>query len=191
MGIMRMNVLDQISDAVKSKFPLANALLDKPRNRNASSFLDLELDGHTVTVELRPKKGFGITANPNTGYGEGPEEVFDNPAAVIRRVIELVVSRARTIAPTSTLGQLRRERRITQTQLADSLNVRQATIAKVEKRSDVLVSTMQTLVRAMGGQLKIRAEFPDGVVRELEFKNRQDPEKKKTRPLARKARRHQ
>ena len=49
---------------------------------------------------------------------------------------------------------------MTQTQLAEMLGVRQATIAKMEKRSDLMISTLRNYVEAMGGRLSLIVEFP-------------------------------
>ncbi|WP_349371166.1 helix-turn-helix domain-containing protein [Salinarimonas sp.] len=59
-----------------------------------------------------------------------------------------------------TLQELRKARELTQTQLAQSLGIRQATVAKYEKQSDLLLSTLTSYVNAMGGTLKLTVEFP-------------------------------
>ena len=63
------------------------------------------------------------------------------------------------------LDELRAARDLTQEQLADALGVKQASISKMERRADMYVSTLRGVVRAMGGDLEIRAVFPDGTVR--------------------------
>jgi transcriptional regulator with XRE-family HTH domain len=60
-----------------------------------------------------------------------------------------------------TLKDLRRARHLTQAQLAESLGIRQATIAQLEKRSDLMISTLRSYVEAMGGRLRLTVEFPD------------------------------
>jgi hypothetical protein len=42
--------------------------------------------------------------------------------------------------------------------------VNQAAVSKLERRADMYVSTLQSFVKAMGGELKITAQFPDGTV---------------------------
>lgn len=59
-----------------------------------------------------------------------------------------------------TLRDLRRARKLTQAQLADTLRIRQASVAQLEKRSDLLLSTLRAYVEAMGGRLELRVEFP-------------------------------
>lgn len=60
-----------------------------------------------------------------------------------------------------TLKELRKAREMTQVQLAETLGIQQATVAKYERQSDLLLSTLRSYVRAMGGSLKLLVEFPD------------------------------
>jgi DNA-binding XRE family transcriptional regulator len=75
--------------------------------------------------------------------------------------------RARVLAMTDeldrdlSLAELRRARALTQDQLAADLCVGQASIAKLERRTDMYLSTLRRFVEAMGGQLDIVARFPD------------------------------
>lgn len=62
------------------------------------------------------------------------------------------------------LNELRKARELSQEEVADLLDVNQATVSKMERRTDMYVSTMRRFVRAMGGELEIRARFPEGVV---------------------------
>jgi predicted transcriptional regulator len=62
------------------------------------------------------------------------------------------------------LDELREARELTQEQLARVLRVNQAAVSKMERRTDMYLSTLQGIIKAMGGQLEIRAVFPDGVV---------------------------
>ena len=59
-----------------------------------------------------------------------------------------------------TLQQLRKAKALTQAQLAETLGIRQATIAKMEKRSDLMISTLRSYIEAMGGRLNLIVEFP-------------------------------
>ena len=63
------------------------------------------------------------------------------------------------------LHQLRNAREITQTRLAEILNVDQGSISKLEKRTDMYLSTLRSYVEAMGGMLEVRAVLPDGEVK--------------------------
>lgn len=59
------------------------------------------------------------------------------------------------------LNELRKARNLTQEDLARRLGTRQANVSKLERRTDVRVSTLRDLVEAMGGELRITAHFPD------------------------------
>jgi DNA-binding Xre family transcriptional regulator len=67
------------------------------------------------------------------------------------------------------LEELRLARNITQTHLASLLQITQASVSKMEKRTDMYVSTLRSFVQAMGGELEIRAIFPDGTVKIDQF----------------------
>ena len=73
-----------------------------------------------------------------------------------------VDTRARQLmAEEMTLQQLRKARRYTQKKVAKSLHIGQEGVSKIEKRSDLLISTLRGYVKAMGGQLSLVVEFPD------------------------------
>ena len=62
------------------------------------------------------------------------------------------------------LGDLRRARQLTQDTLAQSLGMSQSEVSKVERRTDLYVSTLRRYIEAMGGELQIIARFPNGEV---------------------------
>ncbi len=60
-----------------------------------------------------------------------------------------------------TLQELRKARELTQEQLAETLGQKQGSIAKLEQRTDLLLSTLRRYVEAMGGTLDLIVQFPD------------------------------
>ena len=60
------------------------------------------------------------------------------------------------------LHELRQARGLTQNMLAEVLRVNQPSVAKMEKRTDMYISTLRSHIQAMGGELDIVARFPDG-----------------------------
>jgi DNA-binding XRE family transcriptional regulator len=60
-----------------------------------------------------------------------------------------------------TLQDLRKAKELTQVQLAETLGIRQATVAQMEKRGDLMLSTLRSYVEAMGGHLRLVVDFPD------------------------------
>lgn len=69
------------------------------------------------------------------------------------------------------LNELRDALEITQTHLAELLKVKQSAVSKMERRTDMYVSTLHHIIKAMGGELKIVANFPDGAVEINQFQD--------------------
>ncbi|MDZ8082028.1 MAG: XRE family transcriptional regulator [Nostoc sp. DcaGUA01] len=65
------------------------------------------------------------------------------------------------IAENMTLQDIRKARKLTQESMAELLGIRQDSVSRLEKRADLLLSTLRSYVKAMGGELKLVAEFPD------------------------------
>ena len=73
-----------------------------------------------------------------------------------------IEARAATlIAEEMSLRDLRQALTLTQVHMAETLGIGQDGISRLEKRSDLLLSTLRTYIEAMGGQLSLIAEFPD------------------------------
>src|SRR5579871_2999550 len=68
---------------------------------------------------------------------------------------------AELIAEEMTLRELRKARKLTQVRMAKRLGITQDSVSRLEKRSDLLLSTLRKTVEAMGGNLSLVAEFPD------------------------------
>lgn len=67
------------------------------------------------------------------------------------------------------LNELRQARGLSQKMLAEVLHVQQPSIAKMEKRTDMYLSTLRSHIEAMGGELEVIARFPDGAVKISNF----------------------
>lgn len=67
------------------------------------------------------------------------------------------------------LNELRQARGLSQKVLAEVLHVQQPSIAKLEKRTDMYISTLRSHIEAMGGQLEVIARFPNGAVKISNF----------------------
>ena len=76
---------------------------------------------------------------------------------------------AQTMLDEMPLKDLRQARRLSQKMLAELLQVQQPSIAKIEKRTDMYLSTLRSLIEAMGGELDVVARFPDGTVKISHF----------------------
>ncbi len=69
------------------------------------------------------------------------------------------------------LAEIRRALKLSQEELAQTLQVGQAAVAKLEKRTDMYVSTLRRFIEAMGGELQIVARFPDHEVHIRNFRD--------------------
>jgi DNA-binding XRE family transcriptional regulator len=65
------------------------------------------------------------------------------------------------IAEEMSLQDLRKALKRTQVRLAKELGIKQENVSRIEKRADLLISTLSGYVEAMGGKLHLVAEFPD------------------------------
>ena len=86
-------------------------------------------------------------------------DIIKGLSAAQRRKVE--ARAAQLIAEEMTLREVRKACRLTQQKVAKSLHIGQEGVSKIEKRSDLLISTLRSYVQAMGGRLSLVAEFPD------------------------------
>lgn len=82
----------------------------------------------------------------------------DHLASLPQERLQRIDARAMELA---TLKDLRQAAQQTQEQLAATLGVGQDTISRLEKRSDMLLSTLRHYVESMGGRLNLVAQFPN------------------------------
>ena len=68
---------------------------------------------------------------------------------------------AELIAEEMSLQDLRKARKKTQVRVAKTLGIKQENVSRIEKRTDLLISTLSGYIEAMGGKLHLVAEFPD------------------------------
>jgi transcriptional regulator with XRE-family HTH domain len=88
--------------------------------------------------------------------------------AIAKRAAELIAEEA-------TLRQLREARERSQEDMAAKLHIKQAAVSKLERRTDMYLSTLRSYIEAMGGKLEIIARFPNRAVRINQFETL-DPE---------------
>jgi len=67
------------------------------------------------------------------------------------------------------LVELRGKVELTQEELAGRLEISQSNVSRLERRRDMLISTLRDVVEALGGELHLVAEFPDGPVEIRQF----------------------
>ena len=75
---------------------------------------------------------------------------------------EAIAARTKELlAEEMSLRDLRRAHELTQERLAESLGIGQEGVSRLEKRADLLLSTLRGYIEAMGGRLRLVADFPD------------------------------
>src|SRR5438876_7636182 len=92
---------------------------------------------------------------------------------------------AELIAEEMSLRDLRKARKLTQTRVAKTLGITQDSVSRLEKRSDLLLSTLRKTVKAMGGDVRIVAQFPDRSPIVLSELSEDAPPRKSSRKRAR------
>jgi DNA-binding XRE family transcriptional regulator len=78
-------------------------------------------------------------------------------------------ARAKEMQAEMLLAQLRRLEGVTQVELADKLGVKQPAISQLEQADDMQISTLQRIVKALGGVLEITVRLPGGEYRLGQF----------------------
>lgn len=155
-----MNDLEQLRERLANRFSSASLTIDRPQLDTGTWFLDAELQGHVVVVQWRADRGFGVSTPSRDDFGSKPDELYDGADAAYDRVVQLLLSQTPTI-PGLTLPGVREALGFSQTDVAQRLQINQGAVSRLERRGDMLVGTLRNLVTAMGGQLKLIAEFPD------------------------------
>jgi transcriptional regulator with XRE-family HTH domain len=94
-------------------------------------------------------------------------KVRSNPERAAR-----VKTRRQAIEDALALAEIRERRELTQTDIAQVLEMSQANVSRIERQQNLYLSTLAEYVEALGGELKISAVFADeeveiGVGREL------------------------
>ncbi len=77
-------------------------------------------------------------------------------------------SRVRRTLASMPLAEIRKAVGMTQHELAGSLDIAQGSVSKIENEADMYLSTLRKYVNALGGELHLTAEFPDGRKMEID-----------------------
>lgn len=86
-------------------------------------------------------------------------------------IVARTEQKAEKILASMPLQELRAAREISQEKLAKALNMKQPSVSKMEKRTDMYISSLRSAVFAMGGELEIIAKFPDGAIKINQFES--------------------
>ena len=167
-----MNDIERLSERLRERFPTASLKMDPAETPTGSWWLDAELQGHLVVAEWKPDAGFGLSTPSADDFGAGPDEIYPTEVAAFERIKELLLGQTKTARPGDlSLPKLRELRQLSQVELASRLNVSQGALSRMERRSDLLIGSLRKAITAMGGELEIRALFPEGNVVRIHFED--------------------
>jgi transcriptional regulator with XRE-family HTH domain len=168
--------IENVSEQLRRKFPAATIAVHAPVGNGRVWWMDLTLGPTRAEVEWSPSRGFGVSVNSEAVFGAQADEVFSSASAVISRLVDLIESGKQTEDSSERfIRALREGRKLTQTQLAKLLKVKQASVSRLESRADFHVSTLRSIVARLGGSLELRASFPDGSVHILQYSEKASP----------------
>jgi DNA-binding XRE family transcriptional regulator len=88
-----------------------------------------------------------------------------------KRTRNLAAKRTRELLGELLISEVRKLRGKSQRQVAHELGIKQPSLSKLEKQSDMQISTLQRIVAALGGELEVVAKFPKGSVKIDQFDN--------------------
>src|SRR6266404_92331 len=77
--------------------------------------------------------------------------------------------RAQELLAELLLSEVRQMAGKSQQEVAESLGMKQPSLSKLEKQTDMQISTLQKIVKALGGELEVLVRFPKGTVRIDQF----------------------
>ena len=86
------------------------------------------------------------------------EEMLSRESEDFRKSVEQRT--AELIAEELTLREIRRARRLTQARLSKKLKIGQEGVSRIERRTDLYISTLRSYVEGVGGKLKLVVELP-------------------------------
>jgi transcriptional regulator with XRE-family HTH domain len=86
-----------------------------------------------------------------------------------RQTRERAAKRTRALLAELLISEVRKLRGKTQRQVARDLGIKQPSLSKLEKQTDMQISTLQRIVAALGGELEVIARFPKGSVKIDQF----------------------
>lgn len=100
-----------------------------------------------------------------------------------KKTRERAADRARQLIGEMLLSEVRKSTGKSQQQVAEALGIKQPSLSKLEKQSDMQISTLKRIIETLGGELEILARFQMGTVKIDQF----DPATRPPRRRRRKA----
>ena len=98
-----------------------------------------------------------------------------------KRTRDDAAKRAKQLLGELLLSEVRKLAGKSQREVAEALGIRQPSLSKLEGQSDMQISTLRRIVKALGGELDVIARFPRGAVRIDQFDDRKCQARRSTR----------
>lgn len=179
-----MNNPLELMTALQTQLPGFEFILDAAETATGSSWINIS--GQPIVIEHKPGLGFGLFLSDDGSYGNRPDEIYRDAALLLKRLGQLLSEPFATANISSTFGDdhfsvarpeaisgplahatrkqitlkdIREILGITQADVAKALGKQQSAISKIEKRDDVLISTLVSLIHGMNGVVEITAKF--------------------------------
>lgn len=73
-----------------------------------------------------------------------------------------VTARVKETLRSMPLSEIRKAIGLTQAEMAQTLHLGQGSVSKIENATDMYLSTLRRFVAALGGELVVKASFPEG-----------------------------
>lgn len=128
-------------------------------------------DGYVVEIGWQKNRGFALSADYDSVFGEGFDELIDKSEAVLLRVLNLLEKRECTNGDAPlTIAELRKLLGVLQHEQAAKLGMTKGGLAQLEKAGALermQVGTVDKLIKSLGGTLVLTAKLPNGETREL------------------------
>jgi DNA-binding XRE family transcriptional regulator len=160
-----MSPIDKLNLDLRARFPDFQIETRKADDPKGFQFLTMRCGRFEIAVEWKHDRGFGVSSFIDDAELEDlfspPDEWYSNVDAVFHRIVSLVLDRKCTKPRSATIPEIRHRRKLSQDALSKTLQMRQATYSKLERRGDVLVSSLRKVIEAMGGKLQIQVVFQD------------------------------
>jgi len=90
-----------------------------------------------------------------------PDALYEEVRAVSRTQARMETALTEIKERQTTLAQVRKARKLTQATMADLLEMDQSEVSRLEHRSNMMLSTLRSFIRASGGELQFIVTFPD------------------------------
>lgn len=105
--------------------------------------------------------GLDTVSDADWASDDGPDQYFEMIAAdpKAKAAFDSVLEEIRDHQ--ATLMQVRKAQNLTQTTIGALLDMDQSEVSRLERRSDMLLSTLRAFIRASGGELQLVATYPD------------------------------